>query len=132
MKCFFNPSTIVAALSLLAVMVTKAATPADALSAAPKKVVVTGAGGQTGKALFRQLLADDDFAPIGIVRTQTSKDGLLEDSSLPIEDASTVVVCDVTDETAVKEALDWTTVDALCICTSGTPRPTGETKNERP
>eukprot|EP00535_Pseudo-nitzschia_heimii_P013733 CAMPEP_0197199096 /NCGR_PEP_ID=MMETSP1423-20130617/33707_1 /TAXON_ID=476441 /ORGANISM="Pseudo-nitzschia heimii, Strain UNC1101" /LENGTH=303 /DNA_ID=CAMNT_0042652947 /DNA_START=92 /DNA_END=1003 /DNA_ORIENTATION=- len=109
-----------------------ATAPADALSAAPKKVVVTGAGGQTGNALFRQLLADDDFSAVGIVRTQSSKDGLLDDSSLPIDDASTIVVCDVTDEAAVKGALDWDTVDALCICSSATPRPTGEMKNERP
>ena len=132
MNNLFDASTIVPNLFLVVLLVTMAAAPADALSAAPKKVVVAGAGGQTGKALFRQLLADDDFAPVGIVRTQTSKDGLLDDSSLPIDDASTVIVCDVTDESAVKGALDWTTVDALCICTSGTPRPTGEMKNERP
>ena len=104
----------------------------NALSAATKKVVVTGAGGQTGKSLFRQLLADDDFVAVGIVRTQTSKDTLLEDSSLGIDDESRIIVCDVTDETAVKEALDWDSVDALCICTSGTPRPTGEMNGERP
>eukprot|EP00534_Pseudo-nitzschia_fraudulenta_P001441 CAMPEP_0201127144 /NCGR_PEP_ID=MMETSP0850-20130426/28937_1 /ASSEMBLY_ACC=CAM_ASM_000622 /TAXON_ID=183588 /ORGANISM="Pseudo-nitzschia fraudulenta, Strain WWA7" /LENGTH=332 /DNA_ID=CAMNT_0047395871 /DNA_START=247 /DNA_END=1245 /DNA_ORIENTATION=- len=106
---------------------------ADALSAAvAKKIVVSGAGGQTGKSLFRQLLSDDDFDVVGIVRTQTSKDALLEDPSIPVEDESKLVVCDVADETALKGALDWNTVDALCICTSGTPRPTGEMKDNRP
>lgn len=133
MICINHHPVIIRTFFLLVVLATTmAGTPVDALSAAPKKVVVTGAGGQTGKSLFRQLLADADFNPVGIVRTQTSKDGLLEDSSLSIGDESNVIVCDVTDEAAVKDVLDWTTVDALCICTSGTPRPTGEMKNERP
>lgn len=100
----------------------------DALSTAPKKVVVSGAGGQTGKSLFRQLLEDEDFDPVGLVRTQTSKEALVEvygESS-----SSKLVVCDVTDEAAVQAALDWTTVDSLCICTSGTPGPTGEMTEE--
>ncbi len=117
-------------LCLLFVLVATMGT--NALSAATKKVVVTGAGGQTGKSLFRQLLADDDFVAVGIVRTQTSKDTLLEDSSLDIDDESKIIVCDVTDEASVKGALDWDSVDALCICTSGTPRPTGEMNGERP
>lgn len=129
MNRIFNPSST---LFLLVLLTTMAANPADALSAAPRKVVVSGAGGQTGKSLFRQLLGDSDFVPVGIVRTQTSKDGLLEDPSLPIDDESSVIVCDVSDEAAVQGALDWTTVDALCICTSGTPGPTGEKKDERP
>lgn len=134
MNFSFAPTTVPATFCILAalVMAVIGSNPAAALSAAPKKVVVAGAGGQTGKSLFRQLLGDDDFVAVGIVRTQTSKDTLLEDSSLAIDDESKVVVCDVTDETAVKAALDWNTVDALCICTSGTPRPTGEMKDGRP
>ena len=125
-------STMIPAICLLFVLATMGTNSAVALSAAPKKVVVAGAGGQTGKSLFRQLLGDGDFVPVGIVRTQTSKDTLLEDPSLAIDDESKVIVCDVTDEAAVKSALDWNTVDALCICTSGTPRPTGEMNGERP
>jgi nucleoside-diphosphate-sugar epimerase len=132
MNRIFDSSTMVSTLFLLFLLTTLAANLSNALSAAPKKVVVSGAGGQTGKALFRQLLGDDSFVPVGIVRTQTSKDALLEDSSLSIDDESRVIICDVTDETAVKGALDWNTVDALCICTSGTPGPTGEMKNDRP
>lgn len=44
--------------------------------------------------------------------------------------SSQLIVCDVTDKAAVLSALDWTTVDALCICTSATPRPTGETNDQ--
>mmetsp|Transcript_13007 Transcript_13007/g.30384 ORF Transcript_13007/g.30384 Transcript_13007/m.30384 type:complete len:314 (+) Transcript_13007:220-1161(+) len=100
----------------------------NALSSYPKKVVVSGAGGQTGKSLFRKLLADEDFDPVGLVRTQTSKDALLEDCGDSA--SSRLIVCDVTDEDAVLAALDWNTVDALCICTSATPRPTGEMNDQ--
>lgn len=105
---------------------------ADALSASTKKVVVSGAGGQTGKMLFRKLLEDEAFDPIGLVRTQASKESLLEDTTLPISASSKIIVCDVKDEASVKAAIDWKTVDALCICTSGTPKPTGEMKDGRP
>jgi len=107
---------------------------ADALSAATKKVVVSGAGGQTGKMLFRKLLEDEAFDPVGFVRTQASKESLLEDPTLPIDDSSSskIIVCDVKDEASVKAAIDWKTVDTLCICTSGTPKPTGEMKDGRP
>ena len=118
-----------AAFLLLLAAATMTATSVDALSAAPKRVVVSGAGGQTGKSLFRQLLEDDAFAPVGLVRTQTSKDALLESLTA---DESSVVVCDVTDEKAVQGAVDWNSVDALCIATSGTPGPTGEMKDGRP
>jgi len=99
----------------------------EALSTVPKKVVVSGAGGQTGKALFRQLLEDEDFDPVGLVRTEASKESLVEDNSY---DTAKLIVCDVTDNTAVEAALDWSNVDALCICTSGTPGPTGEMTEE--
>jgi len=132
MTFIFDSFIMVPFLFLLVLLTSMAANSANALSAAPKKVVVSGAGGQTGKYLFRRLLGDDDFAPVGIVRTQTSKDALLEDPSLPFDDESRIIVCDVTDETAVKGAMDWNTVDTLCICTSGTPGPTGEMNDDRP
>merc|ERR1712127_929873 len=47
-------------------------------------------------------------------------------------DESKIIVCDVTDENAVQASLDWASVDALCICTSATVRPTGEMKDGRP
>lgn len=118
-----NSFTTVTTLLLFVVTMTRA------LSVVPKKVVVSGAGGQTGKSLFRQLLTDDDFDPVGLVRTQSSKDALLQELA---SDESKIIICDVTDEAAVKDALDWNTIDTLCICTSATPRPTGETKDGRP
>ena len=46
-----------------------ASTAALAAAAAPRRVAVTGAGGQTGQLAFRRMLARrDEFDPIGIVR----------------------------------------------------------------
>jgi hypothetical protein len=125
----------------------------------PKQVVViTGAGGQTGEALFRLFLNEQEevineepqpeqprtvttdadgtdkhrpmsYYPLGVVRTEDSKQRLV-DAGVPSDH---VVVCDVTDVNALKQVLQTTLSDhhhriaALCICTSATPAPTGET-----
>ena len=34
-----------------------------------KKVLVTGAGGRTGKLVFEQLKADDNYKPVGLARS---------------------------------------------------------------
>jgi len=45
------------------------------------KVVVTGAGGQTGGLVFRKMLAKPDlFNPIGVTRSEESRKALLEDT----------------------------------------------------
>ncbi len=89
---------------------------------APLRVAVTGAGGQTGQHAFRKMLARaDEFSPLGVVRTESSREALLE-SGVPPE---SVVVCDVTDTAAIAAAIEG--VDALIIGTSAKPAPTGET-----
>ena len=93
------------------------------LLALPLRVAVTGAGGQTGQAAFRKMLdRPEQFAPVGIVRTKESRKALL-DSGVPEE---SVVVADVTDAQAVKEALLHCKPAALIIGTSAKPAPTGE------
>jgi uncharacterized protein YbjT (DUF2867 family) len=93
--------------------------------ASPRKVVVTGAGGQTGQSLFRKLLAlKEEFEPLGLVRTEESKAKLIE-TGVP---ASRIAVVDVTDAAAVKAAAK--DCAAFCICTSAKPSPTGEVKPE--
>lgn len=96
-----------------------------------KKVVVTGAGGQTGQSLFRQLLAlPEEFEPLGLVRTPESKSALVE-SGVP---AQNVAVVDVTDAQAIESAIQDFTTDngacsplaAFCIATSAKPKPTEE------
>lgn len=94
----------------------------SAALAAPLRVAVTGAGGQTGQHAFRKMLARPDaFAPLGIVRTEESKASLVE-SGVP---DSCVVVADVTDPAAIANALK--DCDALIIATSAKPAPTGAT-----
>ena len=102
-----------------------------------KKVIVTGAGGQTGQSLFRQLLAlPEEFEPLGLVRTPESKSALVE-SGVP---SNNVAVVDVTDAKAIESAIQQFTTStddnnneegcsplaAFCIATSAKPKPTGE------
>lgn len=98
---------------------------ANALSTPRKKVIISGAGGQTGKLLFRKMLElKEEFEPIGLVRTEESKKLLLKDNESNIQ-ASNIAVVDITDASAVKEVAK--DCDAFCICSSATPKPTGET-----
>lgn len=92
---------------------------------APVRVAVTGAGGQTGQLAFRKLLSrPDQFAPLGVVRTEQSRSALLE-TGIPPE---CVVVADVTDGKAFASAIEG--CSALIIGTSAKPAPTGETDSE--
>uniref|UniRef100_A0A7S1ZKQ0 NAD(P)-binding domain-containing protein n=1 Tax=Ditylum brightwellii TaxID=49249 RepID=A0A7S1ZKQ0_9STRA len=91
----------------------------------PRRVFVSGAGGQTGQHVFRKLLAlPDEFEPFGIVRSESSKTSLVE-SGVP---GSSVVVCDITDAEACISAMKG--CDAAVICTSAKPSPTGEMNEE--
>jgi len=89
------------------------------------RVLVSGAGGQTGQACFRQMLArPEDFAPLGLVRSEESKEALVS-SGVPAE---CVVVADITDAAAVLAAASG--CQAVVVCTSAKPAPTGETNQE--
>lgn len=91
-------------------------------SASAMRVFVSGAGGQTGQAVFRKMLARPaDFTPRGVVRTEESKAALVE-AGVP---ADSVVVCDVTDAAAVQSAMAG--CEAVVIASSAKPAPTGET-----
>ncbi len=90
-----------------------AALVAAAAAAAPRRVAVTGAGGQTGQLAFRRMLARrDEFDPIGIVRNAARRDELVE-KGVPSEN---VRVADVTDANAILEALEG--CEALLIGSS--------------
>ena len=107
------------------------------------KVVVSGAGGQTGQSLFRQLLQrPEEFEPLGLVRSEQSKKSLVETGIDPTK----IAVCDVTDAESVKSVVDefqskvGTTnngdnnnnnkITAFCIGTSAKPQPTSEINEE--
>lgn len=114
-------------LSAFGLLVIIATVPALALSTSPpRNIVVTGAGGQTGQALFRKMLAlPEEFSPLGVVRTESSKAELVK-SGVP---ANRIVVADVARDTdALREAAKE--CDGFAICTSAKPSPTGETTEE--
>eukprot|EP00529_Nitzschia_sp_RCC80_P026124 CAMPEP_0113479582 /NCGR_PEP_ID=MMETSP0014_2-20120614/21401_1 /TAXON_ID=2857 /ORGANISM="Nitzschia sp." /LENGTH=343 /DNA_ID=CAMNT_0000372919 /DNA_START=118 /DNA_END=1149 /DNA_ORIENTATION=- /assembly_acc=CAM_ASM_000159 len=104
--------------------------------AAPMKVVVSGAGGQTGQSLFRQLLQrQNEFEPLGLVRSEQSKQSLVESGV----DPSKIAVCDITDPDNVKKVVEEfqskggngdNKITAFCIATSAKPQPTSEVDKE--
>lgn len=82
------------------------------------KVVVTGAGGRTGKLVLQKLLAlKDQFQPLAIVRTEKSAKQLQK--QVKGLTADQVLVYDVTTNGA-KNPLENS--DKLIICTSATPK----------
>eukprot|EP00898_Chlorokybus_atmophyticus_P007784 jgi/Chlat1/8006/Chrsp7S07779 len=86
---------------------------AVSMASSPMTVLVTGAGGRTGKLVLQKLRERaDKFNARGVVRTQESK------SSLGIEDG--VFVADIKDRTALAPAMQG--VDALVIATSAVPK----------
>ena len=99
--------------------------------------ITCSAGGQTGQHIFRKLLAKPGYVPIGTVRSEESRQALLDgtagigasydDVKVPPE---SVAVLDITsDETTNLDEL-MKDCDALMICTSAKPAPTGEINEE--
>lgn len=106
-------------------------TVAAALAMDTRRVIVTGAGGQTGQHIFRKLLAKPGYTPIGVVRSEESRQALLTrtegDMLIPSE---SVIVCDITNDDTTNIDEIMTDCDALMICTSAKPAPTGEINEE--
>lgn len=103
---------------------------AESLAMSKPVVLVSGAGGQTGQSLFRQLLEENgEYQAIGLVRSEASKDALVEAGGIP--DSSCIQVVDVTDKQAIQTVVDqYDDVAAFCICTSAKPAPSGEMDEE--
>lgn len=81
------------------------------------KVLVTGAGGRTGKLVFSKLKNDySSISPVGLVRSKKARKALTKAGAEPDE----LVVADVT----VKEELvsAMTGCDAVVMCTSAVPK----------
>jgi hypothetical protein len=125
---FIMPTSYKRIFQITVAMMAVPATYALAAKTAPKKVIVAGAGGQTGQTLFRKLLAlPEEFQPLGLVRSEESRKKLI-DSGVP---DFNVIVADVTNPDAVKAAVHQQVAGgdklyAFCICTSAKPSPTGE------
>lgn len=83
---------------------------------APRRVLVTGAGGRTGRLVLQQLLASEAFDPVGLVRTKQPSSENKDDCT-----AAQTIVADIRDAGAMREACGG--MDAMIICTSATPSP---------
>merc|ERR1740130_1864094 len=70
----------------------------------------------------------DKFIPIGVVRTTESKEGLVKEGIIP--DAHITVADIINDVDSLEKAVMDHGVDAIIICTSATPAPTGEMSPE--
>ena len=80
-----------------------------------KKVLVTGAGGRTGKLVFEQLKADDNYKPVGLARSSKAQKALRAVGASDDE----VCVADIADEKSLADAM--TGCDAVVLCTSAVP-----------
>lgn len=96
-----------------------------------RRVLVAGAGGQTGQHVFRKLLAKPGYVPIGLARTEASRQALVEGTDgKPAVAPESVALCDITsgDKSGLDELMK--DCDALVIGTSAKPAPTGEVNEE--
>ena len=80
-----------------------------------KKVLVTGAGGRTGKHVFEQLKADDNYKPVGLARSGKAQKALKAVGASDDE----VCVADIADEKSLAAAMSG--CDAVVLCTSAVP-----------
>ncbi|EOD34154.1 hypothetical protein EMIHUDRAFT_429362 [Emiliania huxleyi CCMP1516] len=88
-----------------------------ASSSSALKVLVTGAGGRTGKLVFQQLKESASFAPVGLVRSKKAVKALRKVGGA---DDAEIVRADVTDGAALAAAMAG--CDSVVLCTSAVPQ----------
>lgn len=81
-------------------------------------VIVTGAAGRTGSLVFQRLLALDK-SPIGVVRTEKSKQALCKKLRCS---SDSVIVVDINDADSIKKAFIESGADKMVLCTSAVPQ----------
>lgn len=97
---------------MLAFMVSMLAlSPASAL-----KVLVTGAGGRTGRLVFEQLQQDASMSPVGLVRSRKAEKALRKVGASDDD----IVRGDVTDTNVLAGAMAG--CDGVVLCTSAVPQ----------
>ena len=82
------------------------------------RVLITGAGGRTGKAVFQTLQKDfpDSVMPVGLVRSKKARKTLIKAGASPEQ----IVSADVTSAEAMSGAMAG--CDAVVLCTSAVPK----------
>jgi uncharacterized protein YbjT (DUF2867 family) len=100
-----------AARMLLPACVMLVLAPASAL-----KVLVTGAGGRTGRLVFEQLQQDASMSPVGLVRSRKAAKALKKAGAANDE----IVRGDVTDANVLVGAMAG--CDSVVLCTSAVPQ----------
>lgn len=128
MTCFANNVLFVGRFVTTTILLLSVAISSNAFSlqstssSPPKKVLVTGAAGKTGRLVLQKLLQADParFDPKAIVRTEQSAVKLLHD--LPQLSLEQVVVSDITDPRFCEDFPMQHKMDAMIICTSAVPR----------
>ena len=80
------------------------------------KVLVTGAGGRTGKLVFEQLQQDAAMSPLGLARSKKAVKALRKAGASDAE----IVQADVTNADELTAAM--TGCDGVVLCTSAVPK----------
>ncbi|CAL9002569.1 unnamed protein product [Prunus brigantina] len=78
----------------------------------PSTVLVTGAGGRTGKIVYKKLKEADQYVARGLVRTEESKES--------VGGADDIFIGDIRDANSILPAIQG--IDALVILTSAVPK----------
>eukprot|EP00808_Paulinella_micropora_P001682 g38098.t1 len=85
-----------------------------------RKVLITGAGGQTGSMVFRKLLASSKYDPIGTVRSTKSRDELCASLKIPTKHVAVIDIASSSGPDQMVQALSG--VEAVVILTSAVPK----------
>jgi len=95
--------------------------PGSGMVANSRKVLVTGAGGQTGRLVLKKLEEDSRYEPKALVRTEDSAKRLVQgDINVPLEH---VIISDITSPTFEEDLPSGLEgLEAMIICTSAVPR----------
>ena len=119
---FSTLSSMVPAIALvLALAVLWGSSIAEALSSSPRKVLVTGASGRTGKIVFSLLKENPSYSTVGLVRSEASAKQLMKNVDCDLDQLFVSDVAAVPEDGEdVPQLLKG--ADAMVICTSAVPR----------
>lgn len=89
---------------------------ASLVPASALRVLVSGAGGRTGRLVFEQLQQDDSFSPVGLVRSKKAIKALRKAGASDDE----IIQADATNSEELAKAMSG--CDSVVMCTSAVPK----------